>query len=55
MDKDVGVVCGLPKKLFLIFNRLLIGIEVFTRHPLVSHLEDPTALKMLCSLQSSGL
>jgi len=54
MDKDAGVVCGRPKNLFLIFDRLLISIEIFAWHPLVSHLKDPTALEILCPLQSSS-
>jgi hypothetical protein len=50
MGKDIRMVCGPPKILFLIFDRLFIGIEVLAGHPLISHLKDPTAFKMICPL-----
>jgi hypothetical protein len=50
MDKDIRMVCGPQKNLFFIFDRLLIGIEVLAGHPLISHLKDTTAFKMICPL-----
>jgi hypothetical protein len=47
MGKEIRMVCGPIKNLFFIFDRLLIGIEVLAGHPLVSHLKDPTAFKMI--------